>query len=49
MYYRHRGNGDTIVVQKLISETPRPIMGHSVTLEKLLVDLRTFIKKQMWN
>lgn len=43
MYYRHRGNGDTVVVQKLISETPKPVMGHSVTLEKLLVDL--FSKK----
>ncbi|MCM1090358.1 MAG: hypothetical protein NC092_11450 [Butyrivibrio sp.] len=43
MYYRQRGNDDTIVVQKLISEAPKPVMGHSVLLEKLLVDL--FSKK----
>lgn len=43
MYYRQRGNNDTVVVQKLISEAPKPVMGHSVTLEKLLVDL--FSKK----
>lgn len=43
MYYRQRGNDDTVVVQKLVSEAPRPVMGHSAPLEKLLVDL--FSKK----
>lgn len=39
MYYRQRGNGDTIVVQRLVSEAPKPVTGHSAPLEKLLVDL----------
>lgn len=43
MYYKQRGDDNTIVVQRLISEAPRPIYGHSATLEKLLVDL--FSKK----
>ena len=43
MYYRQRGNDDTIVVQKLVSEAPKPVIGHSAPLEKLLVDL--FSKK----
>lgn len=43
MYYKQRGKDDTVVVQKLISETPKPITGHSAPLEKLLVDL--FSKK----
>ena len=43
MYYRQRGNDDTVVVQKLISEAPKPSAGHSAPLEKLLVDL--FSKK----
>ena len=43
MYYRQRGNDNTVVVQKLISEAPRPAAGHSAPLEKLLVDL--FSKK----
>lgn len=43
MYYRQRGNNDTIVVQKLVSEAPKPAIGHSAPLEKLLVDL--FSKK----
>lgn len=37
----HAGPKD--VADLLISETPKPVMGHSVTLEKLLVDL--FSKK----
>lgn len=43
MYYKQRGKDDTVVVQKLISEAPKPITGHSAPLEKLLVDL--FSKK----
>lgn len=43
MYYRQRGNDDTVVVQKLVSEAPKPVTGHSAPLEKLLVDL--FSKK----
>lgn len=43
MYYRQRGNEDTVVVQKLVSEAPKPVTGHSAPLEKLLVDL--FSKK----
>lgn len=43
MYYRQRGNDDTVVVQKLVSEAPKPVIGHSAPLEKLLVDL--FSKK----
>lgn len=43
MYYRQRGNDNTIVVQKLVSESPKPVTGHSAPLEKLLVDL--FSKK----
>lgn len=39
IYYRQRGNDDTVVVQKLISEAPRPVIGYSAPLEKLLVDL----------
>lgn len=39
IYYRQRGNDDTVVVQKLISEAPKPVIGHSAPLEKLLVDL----------
>lgn len=39
MYYRQRGNDNTIVVQKLISEAPKPTEQHSSSLEKLLVDL----------
>lgn len=42
-YYRHKGNEDTIVVLKLISEAPKPIEAHSCVLEKLLVDL--YVKK----
>lgn len=43
MYHKQRGNDNTIVVQKLISETPKPTAGHSASLEKILVDL--FSKK----
>lgn len=43
IYYRQRGNGDTVVVQKLISEAPKPVTRHSAPIEKLLVDL--FSKK----
>lgn len=43
MYYRQRGSDDTIVVQRLVSEAPKPVVGHSAPLEKLLVDL--FSKK----
>ncbi len=43
MYYRQRGKDNTVVVQKLISEAPKPVIGHSAHLEKLLVDL--FSKK----
>lgn len=43
IYYRQRGNDDTVVVQKLVSETPKPSTGHSAPMEKLLVDL--FSKK----
>lgn len=39
MYYRQRGGDNTIVVQRLISEVPKPVLGHSAPLEKLLVDL----------
>lgn len=39
MYYRQKGNDHTIVVQKLVSEAPKPLEGHSSPLEKLLVDL----------
>lgn len=39
MYYKHKGNDNTIVVQRLISESPKPMEGHSSPLEKLLVDL----------
>ena len=42
-YYRHKGEENTIVVLKLISEAPRPREGHSSPLEKLLVDL--FVNK----
>lgn len=42
-YYRHKGDEDTIVVLKLISEAPKPIEGHSSSLEKLLADL--FVNK----
>lgn len=38
-YYRHKGDENTIVVLKLISEAPKPKEGHSSPLEKLLVDL----------
>ncbi len=43
IYYRQRGNDNTVVVQKLVSEAPKPVTGHSAPLEKLLVDL--FSKK----
>lgn len=43
MYHKQRGNDNTIVVQKLISEAPKPTAGHSASLEKILVDL--FSKK----
>lgn len=43
MYHKQRGNDNTIVVQKLISEAPKPVLGHSAPLEKILVDL--FSKK----
>lgn len=43
MYYRQRGIDNTVVVQKLVSEAPKPVTGHSAPLEKLLVDL--FSKK----
>lgn len=39
LYYRQRGEDNTIVVQRLLSEAPKPTEGHSVPLEKLLVDL----------
>ena len=42
-YYRHKGEENTIVVLKLISEAPKPREGHSSPLEKLLVDL--FVNK----
>lgn len=42
-YYRHKGEKNTIVVLKMISEAPRPYEGHSSPLEKLLVDL--FVNK----
>jgi len=42
-YYRHKGDEDTIVVLKLISEAPKPMEAHSCVLEKLLVDL--YVKK----
>ena len=42
-YYRHKGKETTIIVLKLISESPSPTAGHSSPLEKLLVDL--FAKK----
>ena len=40
-YYRHKGEENTVVVLKLISEAPKPREGHSSRLEKLLVDLFT--------
>lgn len=43
MYHKQRGNDNTIVVQKLISETPKSAVGHSAPLEKILDDL--FSKK----
>lgn len=43
MYHKQKGNDNTIVVQRLISETPKPAVGHSAPLEKILVDL--FSKK----
>lgn len=43
MYHKQRGNDNTIVVQKLISEAPKSAVGHSAPLEKILVDL--FSKK----
>lgn len=43
MYHKQKGNDNTIVVQKLISEAPKPAVGHSAPLEKILVDL--FSKK----
>ena len=39
MYYKLRKGDGTIVVQKLISETPGSIEGHSAPIEKILVDL----------
>lgn len=42
-YYRHKGEENTVVVLKLISEAPKPREGHSSPLEKLLVDL--FVNK----
>lgn len=42
-YYRHRGEDNTVVVLKLVSEAPKPYEGHSSPLEKLLVDL--FVNK----
>lgn len=40
-FYRQRGAEDTVVVQRLVSEAPRPEEAHSSPLEKLLVDLFT--------
>lgn len=40
-YYLHKGDDITIVVLKLISEAPKPRVGHSSPLEKLLVDIFT--------
>lgn len=39
IYYRQRSGDDTVVVQKLISESPKPTHNHCATLEKILVDL----------
>lgn len=39
MYYRQRGDDNTIVVQQLLSEAPKPFIDHTCPLEKLLVDL----------
>ncbi len=38
-YHRQRGADVTIIVEKLISESPRPYEEHSAPLEKILVDL----------
>ena len=38
-FYRQRAPETDIVVQKLLSEAPKPYDGHSSPLEKLLVDL----------
>ena len=38
-FFRQRAPETDIVVQKLLSEVPRPIAGHSSPWEKLLVDL----------
>lgn len=38
-FYKQRGSGTDIVVQKLLTEAPSPSENHSCPLEKLLVDL----------
>lgn len=40
-YFRYKGEEETLVVLKLVSEAPRAMNGHSSPLEKLLVDLFT--------
>ena len=38
-FHRYRSNDTTIIVNRLISEAPKPIEGHSSPLEKLIVDI----------